>query len=539
MKKTKEILSLFTVLFFLGIYGQTNKIDTQKPNILFIILDDAGLDMSAYGSTFVNTPAFDKIAKEGILFNKAYTPNAKCAPSRASLLTGRNSWQLDAVANHYIYFPSKFKTFQESLKDHGYITGYTGKGWSPGIAKTATGENRFLTGKNYNSKKLKALTSEISVNDYSGNFKDFLGKVQKGKPWSFWVGFNEPHRGYEYQSGVKKGGKKLDLIKEVPKYWPDSTAVRHDLLDYALEIEYADSHVGKILKELKRKGELEDTLIIYTSDHGMPFPRVKGNQYENSNHVPLAVMWKNKIKTKGRKIDDYISFIDIAPTLLEVAGLEWKTSGMHPSPGKSILPLLKSSQSGIIDKTRNFVLIGKERHDHGRPNDVGYPIRGIYKDDFLLLRNYEPSRWPASNPETGYLNVDRSPTKTLLINLRRSGVDKSFWMLNFGKRPELEFYNLKEDPFCLQNLASDKNHIKTIEKLEVFMVSKLTAQNDLRMIGFGHLYEKHPFTKFRNYYENYMNGKIGKMKWCNPEDLEPTYIDDFGNNLGVVKRIKN
>ena len=536
MIKTKGILLLLTTLFFLSIYAQK---DTQKPNILFIILDDAGLDMSAYGSSFVNTPAFDKIAKEGVLFNKAYTPNAKCAPSRASLLTGRNSWQLDAVANHYIYFPSKFKTFQESLKDYGYITGYTGKGWSPGIAKTATGEDRFLTGKNYDAKKLKALTSEISVNDYSSNFIDFLSQVPKDKPWSFWVGFNEPHRGYEYQSGVKKGGKKLNMIKKVPNYWPDSTAIRHDLLDYALEIEYADNHVQKILKELKEKGQLENTLIIYTSDHGMPFPRVKGNQYENANHVPLAIMWKNKIKTTDRKIDDYISFIDIAPTLLEVAGLDWKSSGMHPSPGKSIVPLLMSKKSGIVDITRNYVLVGKERHDHGRPNDVGYPIRGIYKDNFLLLRNYEPNRWPASNPETGYLNVDKSPTKSLLLNLRRSGVDKNFWMLNFGKRPDLEFYNLEKDPFCIENLAADKNYKKTVEELELLMVSKLTAQDDLRMIGFGHLYEKHPFTQFQNYYENYMNGKIDKMKWADPSDIEPTYIDDFGNNLQEVKRIKN
>jgi len=115
----------FLWIFLLGISFCSGQ---DKPNILVIIFDDAGLDMSAYGSTYVNTPGFDAIAKEGVLFNRAYTPNAKCAPSRASIITGRNSWQLDAAANHVIYFPAKFKTYQEVLLEQGYTTGYTRKG---------------------------------------------------------------------------------------------------------------------------------------------------------------------------------------------------------------------------------------------------------------------------------------------------------------------------------------------------------------------------------------------------------------------------
>ena len=98
----KSLISSLIITFFLSCFAQEN---TQKPNILFIMMDDAGLDMSVYGSTYVKTPGFDAIAKEGTLFNRAYTPNAKCAPSRAAVMTGRNSWQLDAAANHFIYFP--------------------------------------------------------------------------------------------------------------------------------------------------------------------------------------------------------------------------------------------------------------------------------------------------------------------------------------------------------------------------------------------------------------------------------------------------
>lgn len=506
----------------------------SKPNILIIMLDDAGLDMSAYGSSYVKTPSFDALAHDGILFSKAYTPNAKCAPSRASFLTGRNSWQLDAAANHFIYFPSKYKTFPEVLKENGYFTGHTGKGWSPGIALTATGEERILVGEAFDAKKMKAPTTEISVNDYSANFKDFLNKVPKGNSWNFWVGINEPHRSYEYQSGVKKGGKNLDMIKVIPKYFPDSLAIRYDMLDYAMELEYADSHVGKIMDELRITNQLENTMVIYTSDHGMPFPRVKGNEYENSNHIPLAIMWKGKILNPNRIVDDYISFVDIAPTLLEIAGINWKSSGMYPTAGKSLVSIFESKKSGNVDMDRNFVLVGQERHDHGRPNDVGYPIRGIHKDNLLLLRNYESDRWPTSNPETGYLNVDKSPTKSLLINLRRSGVDKKYWQYSFGKRPALELYDTKKDPFCINNLATNVNYKKQLTELENFMVQKLTAQGDLRMQGYGHLYEQFPFGQYRNYYENYMNGRIGNLNWADPKDYEPTYIDSNGENLEPV-----
>jgi len=532
----KHFFSFCFAIFSIVVVAQETK---SKPNILIIMLDDAGLDMSAYGSYYVKTPAFDKIASEGILFSKAYTPNAKCAPSRASFLTGRNSWQLDAAANHFIYFPSKFKTFPEVLKENGYFTGHTGKGWSPGIALTPTGEERNLVGEAFDTKKLKSPTTEIAVNDYSGNFKDFLSKVPKNKSWNFWVGFNEPHRPYEYQSGVNKGGKKLEMIKEIPKYYPDSVAVRHDLLDYAMELEYADSQVAKILDELNRTKELENTMIIYTSDHGMPFPRVKGNQYENSNHIPMAIMWKGKILNPNRIVDDYISFVDIAPTLLEIAGIDWKSSEMYPSPGKSLMNLFETKKSGKTDSDRNYVLVGKERHDHGRPNDEGYPIRGIHKDNMLFLRNYETDRWPACNPETGYLNVDKSPTKSLLINLRRSGVNTDYWMMSFGKRPALELYDTKKDPFCINNLATDVKYKKQLTELENFMVQKLTAQGDLRMQGFGHLYEQFPFTQYQNYYENYMNGSIGNLKWADANDYEPTYIDDNGENLEPVLRKKS
>jgi len=529
--KIKGLL-LFLLLLSINGYAQ----NSERPNILVIIFDDAGLDMSAYGSTYVNTPGFDAIAKEGVLFNRAYTPNAKCAPSRASIITGRNSWQLDAAANHVIYFPSKFRAYQEVLLEHGYTTGHTAKGYGPAITQTADGKERQVMGPAFNEKVLVPATSVISKNDYSANFKDFLDKAPKGQPWSFWVGSIEPHRGYEYGSGKKLGGKTEDMIKDFPPYWPDNEVTRNDLLDYAYEIEDTDKHIVKILETLKENNQLENTLVVVTSDHGMPFPRVKGDQYENSNHIPMAMLWKDKMKTSGRTVDDYISFIDLAPTFFDVAGIDWQSSGMHPATGKSLRNIIISEKSGQIEAERDYVLVGKERHDTGRPGDVGYPIRGMHKGNMLYIKNYEIDRWPKGNPETGYLNTDGSPTKTEILNLRRNG-DATFWKMNFGKRVEEELYDTSKDPFCMNNLAADPAFSKKKEALKNEMEAKLLAQGDLRMSGYGHLYEQTPFVNGSNFHADFINGKNPKAGWVNESDFEPYLLDGNGNELEKANKL--
>jgi N-sulfoglucosamine sulfohydrolase len=300
---------------------------TQPPNILFVIADDWGVHAGAYGTRWVKTPAFDRVAREGLLFTRAYTPNAKCAPSRSSLLTGRNPWQLKAAANHIPYFPPEFKVWPEVLVESGWFVGHTQKGWGPGVATNAAGQPRQMTGRPFNARKATPPATGIGNNDYAANFRDFLEAAPKGAPWCFWYGSIEPHRGYEFGSGVAKGGKKLEEA-EVPAYWPDHETVRHDILDYAFEVEHFDRHLGRMLEELERRGVLDDTLVIVTSDHGMPFPRVKGQTYQDANRVPLAIRWPRGIAGRGRVIEDFVSFIDLGPTLIEFAGLDWARAGM-------------------------------------------------------------------------------------------------------------------------------------------------------------------------------------------------------------------
>jgi N-sulfoglucosamine sulfohydrolase len=206
--------------------------DAPRPNILFAIADDWSYPHAgAYGWQWVKTPAFDRVAREGLMFANAYTPSAKCAPSRASIITGRNSWQLKAAANHVPFFPLEFKSYGEALGEHGYFVGMTNKGWAPGIATNADGKPHELVGRPFDSRNATPPTIGISRNDYAANFADFLDAAPTNQPWCFWYGSAEPHRAYEYGSGVAKGGKQTSEIGRVPGYWPDQETVRNDMLD--------------------------------------------------------------------------------------------------------------------------------------------------------------------------------------------------------------------------------------------------------------------------------------------------------------------
>ena len=524
---TKNIFKIICLTIFLSSIFACNQTKPKEdktpvqPNILFAIADDASWKhFGAYGCNWVKTPAFDRVAKEGILFNNAYTPNAKCSPSRACILTGRNSWQLEEAGNHVPFFPTKFKTYAEALGENGYWTGSVAKGWAPGVANNEDGTPRQLTGPKFDTHKLTPPADKMSNNDYTKNFEDFIEKKPKGKPFCFWYGAHEPHRAYEFQVGANKGGKKVSDVIEIPSFWPNVDSVRHDMLDYAFEIEYFDNHLSNMIAKLEEIGELHNTIIIVTADNGMPFPRIKGDIYEYSHHLPLAIMWGDGIKNPGRVVEDYVNFIDFAPTFLELAELNPKQVNMQPITGKSLTDILFEEKETYAG--RDFVLVGKERHDVGRPNDEGYPIRGIVKEDMLYLRNFKTNRWPKGNPETGYLNTDGSPTKTYILNHKDEKNDKDWWQLNFGKRVSEELYNVMLDPFCMNNLADNPNYSKLKTKLSKEMTDRLKEQKDPRILGKGDVFDNYEYAgKVANFYERYMNGEEIPTTWVNKSDYEP------------------
>lgn len=358
--------------------------------------------------------------------------------------------------------------------------------------------------------------------DYAANFTTFLDAAPTDTPWCFWYGCYEPHRGYEFRSGIDKGGKSPQDIDHVPSCWPDNEVVRTDMLDYAFEIEHFDRHLVRMLQTLEQRGMLDDTLVVVTADNGMPFPRMKGQEYEISNHLPLAVMWKKGIHSPGRTIDDYVSFIDFAPTFIEVAGVKWEQTGMADSPGRSLSDIFASELSGQVNPARDHVLIGKERHDVGRPHDWGYPIRGIVKEGMLYLHNFETGRWPAGNPETGYLNTDGSPTKTEVLQTRTQPDLRHFWRSCFGMRPADELFDVLRDPECSKNLATDADYASQVGQLRDQLFKELKQQEDPRMFGHGDLFDNYPYAdeRTRGFYDRYMAGEQIKAGWVNPSDFE-------------------
>jgi len=515
------------VLFLtLAIVSCNLKETSTKPNIIICIADDVSYPHMGKDLGWINTPAFDIVASEGLFFSNAYTPNGKCAPSRASLLTGRNSWQLEQAANMWAYFPKKFKTYPEALSENGYFVGYTGKRWGPGDSGEIDGKKRELCGKEWNLKKLTPPTKGISDVDYASNFIDFFNNKPKDKPFCFWYGSKEPHRIYEYGSSLK-AGKKLSDINEVPAFFPDNEIVRTDMLDYALEIEHFDSQLGQMLNYLESIGELENTIVIVTADNGMPFPHAKTDAYNFSNHVPLSIMWRNGIKSPGRIIDDFVSFIDIAPTLIDIAGIgEEKDCQMQEFTGKSMVPIFENINRK--ERFRDFVLVGKEKHGIGRPDDAGYPIRGIVKDNMLYLRNYNSERWPVGPPQTGYSNVDGSPTKTEVLKARNSVNTKYLWELSFAKRAKEELYNLKEDPYCINNIINLDDKKTIAQAMKKLMEDELKKEGDPRLFGNGDVFQnyKHTNIKFINAYERIVNEKEKLIPgWINASDIESSFVE--------------
>ncbi|MGN0190047.1 MAG: sulfatase-like hydrolase/transferase [Candidatus Cryptobacteroides sp.] len=496
------------------------RITDGRPNFLICVADDAAYDFwSIMGCGWVDTPNFDKVASEGILYTNCYTVNAKSAPSRACLLTGRNSWQLEDAANHICNFPQDQPVFPEVLAEGGYRTGYTCKGWGPGNPGQKDGKPRELTGKAYNSRSRNKATGGINRNDYSANFGDFLSDGEG--PWCFWFGCKEPHRKYEYGTGISKGGKNPDMIAEVPPFWPDCPEVRCDMLDYALEVEHFDEEIGRMLAMLEENGQLENTVVIVTSDNGMPFPRCKGNNYEHSHHLPLAIMWKGGIASPGRVEKGFVSFTDLAPTILDLAGCDRRRMGKMS--GKSLRANLTDASEGT---GRDYVLLGRERDDNGRPADQGYPIRGIRSGEWLYLMNMKDGLLPGGDPTTGYRDVDSSPTKTAILELARSGADSLYWQKSLGPRPAYELYDIVSDPYCMHNLAEEKEYGKVRERLERKLKRELRKEKDPRMGPDGDIFDRYPYDKPEKagVWEAVNEGRIEKpwleSSWVIPSDYE-------------------
>ena len=472
----------------------------KRPNILFCISDDQSYPHAGiYGCKFVKTPAFDRVAKDGVLFHNAFVSAPSCCPSRSSILTGQDFYRLKEASMNHTIWPNNLRTYPDMLAQAGYYVGYTGKGWGPGdwkVSGQATAKRSAQTSKKhnpagpeYNEHKMKPPTKHISPIDYARNFQAFLQKRPEGAPFCFWYGGVEPHRLYEQGSALRHG-KKLEQA-QVPAFMPDSEKVRSDILDYGLAIDWFDQHLGKIIRILEDIGELDNTLIVVTSDNGMPFPRAKATLYDYGTRMPLAVRWANKVKP-GRVVEDFVSLVDFAPTFLEAASLPIPSE----MTGKSLMKVLTSSESGQVYPSRDYAVFGIERHfPGGRAESTGYPMRAIRTKEYLYIKNYYPDRnpvgdhpgliWPADDPVGGYGDIDGGPTKTYIWEHCKEYAE--LFRLTFAKRAAEELYDVRKDPYNLNNLANDQSYADVKNKLAAKLSSRLLETKDPRSVGKGHM----------------------------------------------------
>jgi uncharacterized sulfatase len=495
----KRTLFRCTALLLLPLSGLTaaSVARSTQPNILIAIADDQGHPFTSFGGyKAVNTPAFDRVAREGVFFRNAFAPSPGCSPTRAALLTGRHTWQIEQAGTHASSFPSKYVVFPDLLEQAGYFIGMTGKGWGPGNFKI-DGRLRNPAGPGYNERTLKPPTSGIRENDYAANFADFLAARPKDKPFYFWLGTTEPHRGFEAGSGLKAGKKLADAPP--PSFLPDTPEVRSDLLDYCVEIEWFDTHLGRVLQQIEAAGELDDTIVIVTSDNGMPFPRAKANLYEYGFHEPLAIRWGAKVPG-GRVVDDLVGFVDLTATILEAAGIR-HPSKAYPMSGRSIMNILTSKQQGRVDPQRTAIYAARARHSYSRYDNWTYPQRAVRTMEYLYIRNFRPDRWPAGDPvvmtnegklgkpHSGYRDIDGGPILDFLIAKADDPVMGRYLQLAVAKRPAEELFDIVKDPGCLNNLAGQTTYTAVRTKLATQLEDYLRQTGDARVLDGGEIWE--------------------------------------------------
>ena len=464
------LLSLLSLLV-----GAMAPAQAQRPNILFCIADDWGWPhASAYGDAVVETRTFDRIAREGVLFEHAYVSSPSCTPSRNAILTGQYHWRLGAGANLGSSRSVDIPGYPLLLEQAGYHIGHWRKSWGPGRLREGGYTDTHPAGQNYPK-----------------GFEQFLEARPEGAPFCFWLGAHDPHRGYRLGSG-RAAGMSIDDV-QVPGFYPDVEQIRSDIADYYFEVQRFDRDVGEALAVLQARGELDNTIVVMTGDHGMPFPRCKSNLYDMGVRVPLACRWGREV-AGGRHVTDFVSLVDLAPTFLELAGVDIPAA----MTGRSLLAILRSEQSGRITDDRDHVVYGKERHVPCRPDHSGYPSRGIRTDRWAYITNLEPDRWPVGDPPAfGDTDPAGGPgkgiTKTYILEHRDLPETARAYRLCFDKRPAQELYDMRQDPDQLHNLAADPARAEVLAGLAARLTADLKRTGDPRVVGGAEQFDRYPY----------------------------------------------
>ena len=503
----------------------------KRPNILFAFADDWGKFASAYAelefeatpNTALQTRHFDRIAEQGVLFTNTFVNSPSCTPCRSALLSGQYFFRTGRAAIlQGAVWDDSIPSFPLLLRDAGYHIGQTYKVWSPGSVGDApfggreyeyesagTRFNQF----SQNATKLieqgaSVLEAKRDLYDEAlGNFESFLEARPDGAPFCYWFGPTNVHRKWIRGSGKALWGLEPDDLKgKLPAFLPDVYTVREDMIDYFGEIMAFDTALGVLLDRLAVEGELDNTVVVVSGDHGIPgFTNAKTNLYDYGTNVALAVCWPGQGKP-GRVVTDFVNLMDLAPTFLEMGGV----SIPEVMTGRSLNGILTSDREGRVESRRHFVVTGRERHvAKARAGNLPYPQRAIRTDDFLYIRNFKPDRWPEGDPGAGPMaldaetltnntfvtfgDLDASPTKAWLVLNKDNDYGKAYYNFAFGKRPGEELYDLHADPDQVVNLASNPVYGAKRDELRNRLLKLLEENGDPRVIGDRMTFERPPF----------------------------------------------
>lgn len=501
-------------------------------NIVFAFADDWGRYASAYAeyegvdsiNHLISTPNFDWIAKEGALFTNAFVPAPSCTPCRSSVLSGQYFWNtgLGAILLGAMW-DKDIPSYPLELEKVGYHIGYTHKVWGPGKPGNApyggkrtsyqTGGIRFNNFSHEATKRVKEVglqkAKQELLDETLINFDSFLNACPDNKPFCYWWGPTNTHRTWEQGSGKNLWGLNPDDLKgRMPDFLPDVPEVREDFCDYLGECQAVDAGLGVLIRRLEEIGELDNTLLVVSGDHGIPgMPRGKCNLYDIGCEVALTMRWPGHIK-ESQIIDDFVNIMDLAPTFMEAAG--------EPIPdsmeAKSLMPLLESGKNGQIEENRTFVITGRERHNpYARKGFLPYPQRAIRTKSYLYIINFEPDRWPIGDPRgfndfktdsnlfdvmkwhgfEAYPDMDGSPTKTWMIHNR--SIIPYLFHLGFGKRPYEELYDLNMDKNYMNNVADLPKYADIKKGMNKKLMDILKKHTDPRVTETPCRYELPPY----------------------------------------------
>jgi len=451
-------------------------IDAPKRNVLLIIGDDAGFESSVYNNTVCRTPNLQALADKGLVFNKAFTSVSSCSPSRSAILTGLPQHQngMFGLHNGVHHFNSldEVKSLPFLLNSSGIRTGIIGKKHvgPPEVYPfefAETEENNSVLQVGRNITKIKLLVKKFL------NTKDL-------RPFFLYVAFHDPHRclheNPKYGIFCEKFGNGepgMGVISDwhpihyspdeviVPYFIPNTSAAREDIAAQYTTLSRLDQGVGLILSELEASGHADDTLIIYTSDNGIPFPSGRTNLYEPGLAVPMIIASPHNSESNHCRSDALVSLLDITPTILDWFNVAYPNYTLPENKslvqllGKSLLPLLTADNQNAFDK----IYGSHSLHE----TTMYYPMRTIRTELYKLIHNIN-HRSPFPIDQDFYL----SPTFQDILNKTKEGYDTHWYktLQNYYFRPEWELYNLKSDPFEIFNLASNATYKDTLNILK-------------------------------------------------------------------------